>query len=48
MIVQKVADVRPKKALIAADDRYFCLASSFLLHRHTGTSLNFCLDGFTH
>ena len=50
IIVQQVADVRLKKALIVADDTdIFCVASSLLLQRrHTGTSFNFCRDGFTH
>ena len=47
MIVQKVADVKPKKSLVVADDTCFCTASSFLLQRRH-TSFNVCPNGFTH
>ena len=48
IIVQQVADVKPKKALVVADDTdVFCAASSFLLQRRH-TSFNVCPNGFTH
>ena len=48
MIVQQVADVKPKKALAVADDTdVFVLLLHFLLQRRH-TSFNVCPNGFTH
>ena len=47
MIVQQVADVKPKKALIADDTDVFVLLLHFLLQRRH-TSFNVCPNGFTH